>query len=86
VTREGARANLAPPPHLRDDENAVDGEATVVGNGFTRIYRPDGYRAVEDPAKTFEGFILAEIDLDENLLTKRLADFVRHSTSSYHFL
>ena len=48
----------------------------MIGNGFTRIYRPDGFRAVEDPAKTFEGLVIADIDLDENLLTKRLADFV----------
>ncbi|KAI9710714.1 MAG: hypothetical protein M1820_002547 [Bogoriella megaspora] len=76
VTREGARANL--PPRLRDDEAAVDAEAAVVGNGFARIYRPDGLRAVEDPAKTFDGLLIANVDLDENLLTKRLADFGGH--------
>lgn len=78
VTREGARLNL--PKRLQDDEKAVDAEFEVIGNGFTRIYRPDGFRAVEDPPKTFEGLVVADIDLDENLLTKRLADFVRHTT------
>lgn len=86
VTREGARLNL--PKRLQNDEAAVDGEAAMIGNGFTRIYRPDGFRAVEDPAKTFEGLVIADIDLDENLLTKRLADFVCHpfsccSTNAY---
>ncbi|KAM3497010.1 hypothetical protein MY10362_009621 [Beauveria mimosiformis] len=74
VTREGARLNL--PKRLQDDEDAVDAEYAVIGNGFTRIYRPDGYRAVEDPPKTFEGLVIVDVDLDENLLTKRLADFV----------
>jgi cyanide hydratase len=75
VTREGARLNL--PKRLQNDEAAVDGEAAVIGNGFARIYRPDGFRAVNDPAKTFDGLVIVEVDLDENLLTKRLADFVR---------
>lgn len=79
-TREGARANL--PPRLRDDEAAVDGEAAVVGNGFCRIYRPDGLRAVKDPEKTFDGIVIVDVDLDENLLTKRLADFVSPLPSS----
>ena len=74
VTREGARLNL--PARLRGDESAVDGEAAIIGNGFARIYRPDGYRAVDDPPKTFDGLLIADVDLDENLLTKRLADFV----------
>lgn len=74
VTREGARMNL--PPRLRNDEAAVDGEAAVIANGFARIYRPDGFRAVQDPPKDFEGIFIVDIDLDENLLTKRLADFV----------
>lgn len=74
VTREGARLNL--PIRLQNDEAAVDGEAAVIGNGFSRIYRPDGFRAVDDPAKTFDGLVIVDIDLDENLLTKRLADFV----------
>ncbi|KAJ3499265.1 hypothetical protein NLG97_g487 [Lecanicillium saksenae] len=47
----------------------------VIGNGFTRIYRPDGFRAVEDPLKTFDGLVIVDVDLDEGLLTKRLADF-----------
>ncbi|KAH8710365.1 Cyanide hydratase [Beauveria bassiana] len=76
VTREGARLNL--PKRLQDDEDAVDAEYAVIGNGFTRIYRPDGYRAVEDPPKTFEGLVIVDVDLDENLLTKRLADFGGH--------
>ena len=84
VTREGARANL--PVHLRDDEAAVDAEAAVVGNGFARIYRPDGLRAIEDPAKTFDGLIIAAVDLDENLLTKRLADFVSRSFPKIVFI
>lgn len=74
VTREGARLNL--PKRLQQDESALDAEMAVIGNGFTRIYRPDGYRAVEDPSKTFEGLVIVDVDLDENLLTKRLADFV----------
>lgn len=74
VTREGARLNL--PARLRGDEAAVDGEVAVIGNGFARIYRPDGYRAVDDPSPTFDGLLIADVDLDENLLTKRLADFV----------
>ncbi|KAK0757900.1 hypothetical protein N5P37_009192 [Trichoderma harzianum] len=76
VTREGARMNL--PPRLRNDEAAVDGEAAVIANGFARIYRPDGFRAVQDPPKDFEGIFIVDIDLDENLLTKRLADFGGH--------
>ncbi|EQL02128.1 Nitrilase/cyanide hydratase and apolipoprotein N-acyltransferase [Ophiocordyceps sinensis CO18] len=76
VTRHGARLNL--PKRLRDDESALHAEAAVVGNGFARIYRPDGSRAVEDPAKTFEGIFVVDIDLDENVLTKRLADFGGH--------
>ncbi|TQV90948.1 hypothetical protein V2A60_008408 [Cordyceps javanica] len=76
VTREGARLNL--PKHLQDDEKAVDAEFAVIGNGFTRIYRPDGFRAVEDPPKDFEGLVIVDVDLDENLLTKRLADFGGH--------
>lgn len=74
VTREGARLNL--PKRLQNDEAAVDAEAAVIGNGFARIYRPDGFRAVEDPPKDFEGIFIVDIDLDENILTKRLADFV----------
>lgn len=74
VTREGARLNL--PVRLQNDESALDGEAAVIGNGFARIYRPDGFRAVQDPPKTFDGIIIVDVDLDENLLTKRLADFV----------
>ncbi|KAF7555583.1 hypothetical protein G7Z17_g2079 [Cylindrodendrum hubeiense] len=76
VTREGARLNL--PKRLQNDEAAVDGEAAVIGNGFARIYRPDGFRAVDDPAKTFDGIFIVDVDLDENLLTKRLADFGGH--------
>ncbi|KND89908.1 Cyanide hydratase [Tolypocladium ophioglossoides CBS 100239] len=76
VTREGARLNL--PRRLQDDEAALDGEAAIVGNGFARVYRPDGFRAAEDPAKTFDGIVVVDIDLDENLLTKRLADFGGH--------
>ncbi|OAA66282.1 Nitrilase/cyanide hydratase and apolipoprotein N-acyltransferase [Cordyceps fumosorosea ARSEF 2679] len=76
VTREGARLNL--PKHLQDDEKAVDAELDIIGNGFTRIYRPDGSRAVEAPPKTFEGLVVADVDLDENLLTKHLADFGGH--------
>lgn len=74
VTREGARLNL--PKRLQNDEAAVDAEAAVIGNGFARIYRPDGFRAVEDPPKDFEGIFIVDIDLDETILTKRLADFV----------
>ena len=74
VTREGARANL--PLRLQADEAAVEGEAAVIGNGFARVYRPDGFRAVADPEKTFDGLVVVDVDLDENLLTKRLADFV----------
>ncbi|KYK57895.1 cyanide hydratase [Drechmeria coniospora] len=76
VTREGARLNL--PKRLQHDEAALDGESAIIGNGFTRIYRPDGFRAVEDPAKTFDGLVIVDVDLDENLLTKRLADFGGH--------
>ncbi|KAK5989538.1 Cyanide hydratase [Cladobotryum mycophilum] len=76
VTREGARLNL--PKRLQDDEAALDAEAGVIGNGFARIYRPDGFRAVEDAPKTFDGLIIVDVDLDENLLTKRLADFGGH--------
>lgn len=76
VSREGARLNL--PKRLQDDEDAVDAEAAVIGNGFARIYRPDGFRAVEDPSKTFDGIFVVDVDLDENLLTKRLADFGGH--------
>lgn len=74
MTREGARLNL--PPRLRDDEAAVDAEAAAVGNGFSRIYRPDGARAVADAPRAFEGLVVADIDLDETVLVKRLADFV----------
>jgi cyanide hydratase len=74
VTREGARLNM--PERNRHDEGLLDAEAPIIGNGFARIYRPDGFRAVEDPSKTFDGLLIAEVDLDENLLTKRLADFV----------
>lgn len=74
VTREGARLNL--PKRLQNDEAAVDAEAAIIGNGFARIYRPDGFRAVEDPPRDFEGIFIVDIDLDENILTKRLADFV----------
>lgn len=74
VSREGARLNL--PKRLQDDASALDGEAAVIGNGFARVYRPDGLRAVQDPIKTFEGIFVVDIDLDENVLTKRLADFV----------
>lgn len=77
VTREGARLNL--PMRLQNDSDALDAEAAVIGNGFSRIYRPDGFRAVEDPEKTFDGLVIVDVDLDENLLTKRLADFVRVS-------
>ncbi|OAQ85000.1 cyanide hydratase/nitrilase [Purpureocillium lilacinum] len=76
VSREGARLNL--PKRLQNDEAALDAEAAVIGNGFSRIYRPDGFRAVADADKTFEGLMLVDIDLDENLLTKRLADFGGH--------
>ncbi|KAL9473240.1 hypothetical protein ACSS6W_007620 [Trichoderma asperelloides] len=76
VTREGARLNL--PKRLQNDEAAVDAEAAVIGNGFARIYRPDGFRAVEDPPKDFEGIFIVDIDLDETILTKRLADFGGH--------
>jgi cyanide hydratase len=75
VTREGARLNM--PERNRANEALVDEESAVIGNGFARVYRPDGYRAVDDPSKTFDGLLIADIDLDENLLTKRLADFVR---------
>lgn len=78
VSRQGARRNL--PRRLRDNEAALDAEATVVGNGFARAYRPDGSRAVADPPKTFDGIFVVDIDLDENVLTKRLADFVRPPT------
>ncbi|KAI9675862.1 MAG: hypothetical protein M1822_008871 [Bathelium mastoideum] len=74
VTRAGAKLNL--PLRLREDDALVDAEAAVIGNGFARIYRPDGFRAVEDPSKTFDGLLITDVDLDENLLTKRLADFV----------
>ncbi|KAF4583277.1 Cyanide hydratase [Ophiocordyceps camponoti-floridani] len=76
VTREGARRNL--PKRLQGDESALNGEAAVIGNGFARVYRPDGARAVEDPHKTFDGIFVVDIDLDENILTKRLADFGGH--------
>lgn len=76
VTLEGARLNL--PRRLQNDASAAEAEAAVIGNGFSRIYRPDGGRAVEDPSRTFDGIVVAEIDLDENLLTKRLADFGGH--------
>ena len=75
VTLEGARLNM--PRRNRDDKALIEAESAVIGNGFTRIYRPDGFRAIEDPSKTFDGLVIADIDLDENLLTKRLADFVR---------
>jgi hypothetical protein len=81
VTREGARLNL--PKRLQNDEAAVDAEAAIIGNGFARIYRPDGFRAVEDPPKDFEGIFIVDIDLDENILTKRLADFVRILTKLF---
>ncbi|KAL9090547.1 MAG: hypothetical protein Q9165_005308 [Trypethelium subeluteriae] len=76
VTREGAKLNM--PRRLREDDVLVDAEAAVIGNGFARFYRPDGYRAVEDPPKTFDGLLITNVDLDENLLTKRLADFGGH--------
>ncbi|POR31928.1 Cyanide hydratase/nitrilase, putative [Tolypocladium paradoxum] len=84
VTRDGARLNL--PKRLRNDEAAIDGEAAVFGNGFTRIYRPDGFRAVGDPARTFQGLVIAHIDLDENLLAKRLADFICHPFSCLNYV
>jgi cyanide hydratase len=65
------------PERNRSNEALVDEEAAIIGNGFARIYRPDGFRAVQDPSKVFDGLLIAEVDLDENLLTKRLADFVR---------
>lgn len=70
------------PKRLQNDDKALDKalekEAAVVGNGFARAYRPDGFRAVDDPPKTFDGIFIVDIDLDENLLTKRLADFGGH--------
>nr|ABD49722.1 cyanide hydratase [Metarhizium anisopliae] len=76
VTREGARLGL--PVRLQNDEAALDGEADIIGNGYSRVYRPDGFRAVDNPAKTFDGLVIVDIDLDENLLTKKIADFGGH--------
>jgi cyanide hydratase len=79
VTPEGAKRNI--PRHLRADKAFVEAEsAIIVGNGFARIYRPDGHPAVEKPAKNFRGLVIANIDLDENILSKQLTDFVWPST------
>ena len=82
VTREGVKLNM--PHRVREDEAVVDAEAAIFGNGFTRIYRPDGYRAVEDLPKAFDGLLIADVDLDENILAKRLADFVCAPPSLLH--
>lgn len=46
-------------------------------NGHARIYRPDG-SLVCKPDKDFDGLLFVDIDLNENHLTKVLADFAGH--------
>ncbi|VUC25036.1 unnamed protein product [Clonostachys rosea] len=75
LSREGARSNL--PEHLRDDAT-LDGLSAWFDNGFARIYRPDGSKAVQDPDKKLDGLLIAEIDLDEIIIPKILADYGGH--------
>uniref|UniRef100_L2FZ03 Cyanide hydratase n=1 Tax=Colletotrichum fructicola (strain Nara gc5) TaxID=1213859 RepID=L2FZ03_COLFN len=48
-----------------------------VYNGHARIYKPDG-SLVAKPDKDFDGLMFVDIDLNENHLTKVLADFAGH--------
>jgi cyanide hydratase len=68
VSTEGAKLNT--PERLRDQ--VTEG----MHSGYSRIYRPDGYRAVADPDREWEGLMIVDVDLDEAHLTKVIADFV----------
>ncbi|KAF2085384.1 nitrilase [Saccharata proteae CBS 121410] len=70
---EGVRI---PPPIPRPCHNT--NHLHQMHSGYTRVYRPDGSRAVPDPDRDTEGLVIADIDLDEIHLTKQLADFGGH--------
>jgi cyanide hydratase len=70
VSTEGAKLNT--PERLRDQ--VTEG----MHSGYSRIYRPDGYRAVADPDREWEGLMTVDVDLDEAHLTKVIADFGGH--------
>ncbi|KAI9825926.1 MAG: hypothetical protein M1819_000445 [Sarea resinae] len=72
VSAEGAKLNT--PERLRSD--SIEG----LHCGFSRIYKPDGSRAVADPDRDYEGLVFVDIDLDEAHLPKALADLGGHYT------
>jgi nitrilase len=49
-----------------------------IGGGFTAIYGPDGNKLTKDVAADWEGILYADLNMDDILFAKSVADPVGH--------